>query len=145
MHFSYQTRRIVPLTERRLPQECPGSLDDRISKGEDTDFPDFSIDFLSLKSIPNRKNQRLTDFLRNNGKCSGSFLRRLKRRMTFFASPVKKFPFHCLGIGNSGHKMAGDEMLSSLVQEKGFFGQALFFGVWTPGLEEASLFSERRA
>jgi hypothetical protein len=65
--------------------------------------------------------------------------------MTFFASPVKKFPFLCLGIDTSGHKMAGDEVISSLVQQKGFFSQALFSGVWTPGLEEASPFGERKA
>jgi hypothetical protein len=41
--------------------------------------------------------------------------------------------------------MAGDEVISSLVQEKGFFGQAPFTGVWTPGLEEASMFGKRRA
>jgi hypothetical protein len=41
--------------------------------------------------------------------------------------------------------MTGDEMISSFVQEKGFFGQAPCSGVWTPGLEEASLFGERRA
>jgi hypothetical protein len=64
--------------------------------------------------------------------------------MTFFASRVKVFPWYRSGNDNSGHKMAGDEMISSFVQEKGFFGQAPCSGVWTPGLEEASLFGERR-
>ena len=39
--------------------------------------------------------------------------------------------------------MAGDEVAFSLVQEKGFFGLALSFGVGAPWLEQASLIQSR--
>jgi hypothetical protein len=36
-----------------------------ISKKDYTDFPDFSMNFLSVKSVPDLCNQRFLDFLRN--------------------------------------------------------------------------------
>jgi len=43
-------------------------LNTQISKKDYTDFPDFSMHFISVQSVPNRCNQRFRDFFRNLNK-----------------------------------------------------------------------------